>query len=74
MMAINGITQTQIADSLGYSRQSVNAWFTGKVEPKLSLREWRQLANLFGTTIDHLPDSFGSQIHTHKIDQSTLIK
>ncbi|NMF57890.1 helix-turn-helix transcriptional regulator [Pseudanabaena yagii] len=66
LMARNGVTQAQIADSLGYSRQSVNSWFTGKVDPKLTLREWRKLASLLGTSLDHLPDSFAPQ----PIDQS----
>jgi len=61
MMARNGITQIEIAKELGYSRQAVNVWFTGKVDPKLTIREWKKLANLFGTTVDHLPDSFAPQ-------------
>jgi DNA-binding XRE family transcriptional regulator len=61
LMARNGVTQAQIADFLGYSRQSVNSWFTGKVDPKLTLREWRRLASFLGTTVDHLPDSFAPQ-------------
>lgn len=70
LMARNGVTQTQIADSLGYSRQSVNSWFTGKVEPKLTLREWRILATLFDTSLEHLPESFAPKpIHTHNNDK-----
>jgi len=61
-MARNGVTQAQIAEQLGYSRQSVNSWFTGKVTPKLSLREWRKLATLFGTNMDNLPESFSPEI------------
>ncbi len=61
LMARNGITQARIAEELGYSRQAVNSWLTGKVEPKLSLKEWRKLADLFGTSLDHLPDSFAPQ-------------
>jgi transcriptional regulator with XRE-family HTH domain len=58
LMAIRGITQREIAERLGYSPQAVNAWFAGKVEPKLSLKQWHDLAALFGTTIDKLPLSF----------------
>jgi putative transcriptional regulator len=68
LMARNGVTQAQIAEELGYSRQSVNSWFTGKVVPKLSLKEWRKLANLFDTSMDNLPESFAPEpIH----DKST---
>jgi len=62
LMARNGITQAQIATELGYSRQSVNGWFTGKVEPKLSLKEWRKLAKLLNTSVDHLPETFAPQV------------
>ncbi len=62
LMARNGVTQSQIAEELGYSRQSVNSWFTGKVVPKLSLKEWRKLAILFGTTMDNLPESFAPEL------------
>jgi DNA-binding XRE family transcriptional regulator len=60
-MAIRGITQVDIAKTLGYSKQSVNAWFTGKVEPRLTLTEWKKLAELMGTTVDRLPNSFSPQ-------------
>ncbi len=66
LMARNGITQARIAEELGYSRQAVNSWLTGKVEPKLSMKEWKKLAKLFGTTVEHLPDSFALQpINSH---------
>jgi len=63
MMARTGVTQAQIAEELGYSRQAVNAWFTGKVEPKLTIKEWRKLAYLFDTSMDHLPESFAPQAY-----------
>lgn len=61
LMARNGVTQARIAKELGYSRQAVNSWLTGKVEPKLTMKEWKKLAKLFGTTIEKLPDSFELQ-------------
>jgi DNA-binding XRE family transcriptional regulator len=61
LMARNGVTQAQIAESLGYSRQAVNSWFTGKVEPKLTIKQWKKLAAMLATTTDHLPDNFAPQ-------------
>ncbi len=58
LMARNGVTQAEIAEELGYSRQAVNSWFTGKVEPKLSLNDWYKLAKLFNTSIEDLPLAF----------------
>jgi transcriptional regulator with XRE-family HTH domain len=60
-MAIRGITQQQIADELGIRRETVSHWMTGKTTPKLSLEEWDRLAELLGTTIDHLPRTFAPQ-------------
>jgi DNA-binding XRE family transcriptional regulator len=61
LMARNGVTQAEIATELGYSKQAVNSWFTGKVEPKLSIKDWRKLAKLFNTSLDHLPETFAPQ-------------
>ena len=61
LMARNGVTQAEIAAHLGYSKQAVNSWFTGKVEPKLSISDWRKLAKLFNTSLDHLPETFSPQ-------------
>jgi transcriptional regulator with XRE-family HTH domain len=56
-----GVTQKDIAECLGYSQNAVNAWFRGKVVPRLSLEEWHKIAELHGTTIEKLPLSFAPQ-------------
>lgn len=62
LMAKNAVTQAEIAKELGYSKQAVNSWFTGKVEPKLSLNDWNKLAKLFNTSIADLPLSFAPKV------------
>ncbi len=61
LMAIRGVTQTEIAKTLGVTRNTVSNWFTGKTPARLTLDEWRTLAKLLGTTIDKLPSSFSPQ-------------
>ncbi len=70
MMAMRGITQKEIAESLGVTRHTVSNWMTGKTPARLTLEEWDKLANLLETTIDRLPRSFAPQpIHTHNQDK-----
>jgi transcriptional regulator with XRE-family HTH domain len=61
LMAMRGITQQQIADTLGIRRETVSNWMTGKTIPRLSLEEWDKLAQLLGTSVDHLPRNFAPQ-------------
>ena len=61
LMAIRGVTQKEIAEHLGVSAHTVTNWVKGKTPSRLTMGEWRLLANLLGITIDELPDSFASQ-------------
>jgi|688.fasta_scaffold1254558_2 transcriptional regulator with XRE-family HTH domain len=61
LMAIRGVTQTEIAKTLGVTKNTVSNWFTGKTPARLTLDEWRTLAKLLGTTMDNLPSSFAPQ-------------
>lgn len=61
LMAIRGITQQQIADTLGVRRETVSNWMTGKTPARLTLDEWDKLAQLLGTSVDRLPRSFAPQ-------------
>ncbi len=47
-----GLTQPQLADTLGVSRQAISAWESGKSKPSMS-RLW-QIADLFGVSLDEL--------------------
>jgi len=40
LMALRGVTQQQIADTLGVRRETVSNWMTGKTVARLSLEEW----------------------------------
>jgi transcriptional regulator with XRE-family HTH domain len=64
-----GVTQRDIAKTLGYSEKSVSQWFTGKVIPRLSLEEWDTIATLLGTTIDKLPRKFAPE-PIHRTNES----
>jgi len=61
LMAMRGITQTEIAKTLGVTKNTVSNWFTGKTPARLTLEEWRKLADLMGTSIENLPSSFAPQ-------------
>ena len=61
LMAMRGITQKEIAQTLGVTRHTVSNWTTGKTPARLTLEEWDKLAQLLGTSIDKLPRSFAPQ-------------
>jgi DNA-binding XRE family transcriptional regulator len=61
LMSIRGLTQQDVADFLGVSRNTVSNWMTGKIPCRLTLKEWYELAEFLGTTLDKMPTSFGPQ-------------
>jgi putative transcriptional regulator len=61
LMSRAGVTQRDIAETLGKHPNTVNAWFTGKATPRLSLTEWKALAKLMHTKIQNLPETFAPQ-------------
>ena len=48
----NGLSQEELAEKIEVSRQSVAKWESGETLPDIV--KCRELANLFGTTIDNL--------------------
>jgi transcriptional regulator with XRE-family HTH domain len=64
----NRMTQQELADALGVSRQTVSKWELGHSEPELS--RIRDLAALFHVTIDELldPELRTSEGHHSQID------
>jgi putative transcriptional regulator len=52
LRAIKRLSQAELADVLGVSRQTVNALETGKYDPSLPLAF--KLARLFGQTIEEI--------------------
>jgi DNA-binding XRE family transcriptional regulator len=56
-----GYTQQELADELGVSRGTVNAWEKGRQEPSLTLRQIKKLCELLDFTLETLPDNFGPQ-------------
>ncbi|KFZ30990.1 Cro/Cl family transcriptional regulator [Pseudidiomarina salinarum] len=54
LRAERNLTQAQLAEALGVSRQTVNAIETGKYDPSLPLAF--QIARQFGLTIENIFD------------------
>lgn len=52
LRAIKRLSQAELADALGVSRQTVNALETGKYDPSLPLAF--KLARLFGQSIEEI--------------------
>lgn len=53
------LTQKQIADALGVTVQTVSNWEVGRVEPKLTIRQFKVLLKILECSVDELPDDLG---------------
>ena len=58
----NGLTQEELAEKLGVSRQAVAKWERGESVPDIG--SCMKLAEIYGVTVDILVRSFGKQEHT----------
>ncbi|MBR4554634.1 MAG: helix-turn-helix domain-containing protein [Ruminococcus sp.] len=58
----NGMTQEELAEKIGVSRQAVAKWERGESIPDID--SCMKLAEIYGTTVDMLVRSFGKQEHT----------
>ena len=58
----SGLTQEELAEKLGVSRQAVAKWERGESVP--DIESCVKLADIYGTTVDMLVHSFGAQVHT----------
>jgi len=53
------VTQKQIADALGVTVQTVSNWEVGRVEAKLTIRQFKALLQILKCSVDELPDDLG---------------
>ena len=58
----SGMTQEDLAEKLGVSRQAVAKWERGESIPDID--SCIKLADIYGTTVDLLVRSIGTQAHT----------
>ena len=56
----HGLKQKDIADALGVTEDTVANWERGRSIPKLTIRQVKNLCQLFGKPIEYLPDTFVS--------------
>ena len=57
-----GLTQEQLAEKIGVSRQAVAKWERGDSMPDIN--SCIKLAELYGTTVDMLVRDYGKEVHT----------
>ena len=68
-----GLTQEQVADEMGVSRQAVTKWENGKSAP--STENLFKLASLFGTTVDFLlPELEDRQLEMKKKKRYCILR
>jgi AbrB family looped-hinge helix DNA binding protein len=58
----SGLTQEELAEKIGVSRQAVAKWERGESIP--DVESCIKLAGIYGTTVDMLVHSLGTQVHT----------
>jgi putative transcriptional regulator len=56
-----GISQQELAASLGVTQTTISRWETGKANPQLTIRQAKTLCILLNVGIQELPDSFAPQ-------------
>lgn len=56
---IHDVTQKQVADALGVTVQTISNWEVGRVEPKLTIRQFKALLKILQCSADELPDDLG---------------
>lgn len=56
-----GLTQEQLAERIGVSRQAVAKWERGESMPDIN--SCIKLAELYGTTVDMLVRDYGKEVH-----------
>jgi len=61
LRTLRRISQAQMAEALGVSRQTISNWENGRVEPELKLWQIKKLCEILGVAIHELPDSFAPQ-------------
>ena len=52
------MTQQELANEIGVSRQTISNWEKGREEPKLKIWQFKRLCKILEVTIEQLPDSF----------------
>lgn len=64
-------SQKDLAKAVGVSRQTISNWENGRVEPELTLSQYKALCMALGIeSIRELPDSFAPQPIQNTINQS----
>lgn len=53
------LTQKDLATALGVTEQTVRNWEHGKANPRLSIRQVKELCRLLECSIEELPECFG---------------
>ena len=69
LRVLRRMSQQQLADEVGVTRQTISAWENGHQTPTLTVSQMRKLCVALGVSFDQLPDNFGPQpIHTTERD------
>jgi DNA-binding XRE family transcriptional regulator len=70
LRTLRRVSQQQLADAVGVTRQTISNWENGREEPRLKLWQTKALCKMLEISLEELPDELGPQPIHHSASTS----